>query len=110
MKKQLGSNQRLDEGIANLDRQPRSNQEIVSVAELSDGNEMKEDGKERNGIIGKDLRAEQPKLDRGHDGQHGQRRENGLPPEIRGDRSVHALMKVSSSSLEVKSERNKENK
>ena len=41
MKKQLGSNQKLDEGIANLDRQSRSNQEIVSVAELSDGNEMK---------------------------------------------------------------------
>ena len=30
-------------------------------------------------------------MDRGDDGQHGQRRENGLPPEIRGDRSVHAF-------------------
>ena len=41
----------------------------------------------------KDRRAEQPKSDRGHDGQHEQRRENGLPPEIRGERSVHALTK-----------------
>ena len=39
----------------------------------------------------KDRRAEQPKSDRGHDGQHEQRRENGLPPEIRGDRNVHAF-------------------
>ena len=62
-----------------------------------------------NGIIGKDLRAEQQKLDRGHDGQHGQRRKNGLPPEIRGDRNVHALMKVSSSSSEMKSKYPEEN-
>ena len=30
-------------------------------------------------------------MDRGDDGKHGQRRENGLPPEIRGDRSVYAF-------------------
>ena len=62
-----------------------------------------------NGIIGKDLRSERPKLDRGHDDQHGQRRKNGLPPEIRGDRNVHALTKVSSSSSEMKSKYHEEN-
>ena len=39
----------------------------------------------------KDRRAEQPKSDRGDDGQHEQRRENGLSSEIHDDRSVHAF-------------------
>ena len=38
-----------------------------------------------------------------------ERRENGLSPELRGDRSVHALMEVSSSSSEMKSEYPEEN-
>ena len=52
----------------------------------------------------KDRIAEQPKLDCGDDDQYEQRRENGLSPELRGDRSVHTSMKVSSSSSEMKSE------
>ena len=56
------------------------------------------------------VRAELSESSRGHNGQHEQRRENGLLPEIRDDRSVHALMEVRSRSSEVKSERNKENK
>ena len=56
-----------------------------------------------------DVRAEQPKLDRGDDDRYERRRENGLSPELRGDRSVHALMKVSSSSSEMKSEYPEEN-
>ena len=38
-----------------------------------------------------DARAEQPKLDRGDDDQYERRRENGLSPELRGDRSVHVF-------------------
>ena len=43
-------------------------------------------------------------MDRGDDDQYERRRENGLSPEIRGDRSLHASMKVSSHPSEMKSE------